>query len=532
LEVSAVTFTEHPKDSVRVPLLTMGGLVLMCENDQLESCRLRCWDATKPEEPLVEATGTRIEGQVVDRPVLRGAQLVVASTGERLTAFTVSDSPEKKGLALIGGYKIQEGYAGPMQLALGPDQQFWLASSAFRKFQVLNDSIRLDQNSTAPGIASQPLQIIGDQFFVARRPPYAEGVIVTQVDRERMAGSWRAVLGARLLAWTEARGGGLIAVSETGTVFTLTTSRLKQGGVELRSGLELEIPEGVTEPLDAVRLSDGRLALWCGGPQAKLWIINTVGQVESEHKLDASLNAPPVLLKGGLALPQTGRLKWLSLSREGPRVQDFMAPFVDGETVRWTFLTGLDDKEFVACDVNGRLSRMQIRQDDVVHLAEAAMFALPQRVDVPPVLVGTDLWIADVTGTLRRLDSRSFDVKGERRFNRPVIGLWADGNDRFAQLAGGALHCVTDAEGMPDRWTADLSGVDLLDAPVRSGDHLVWVGRDGTVLRIDGETGAVGGRARLPQSLSLGLTSVGGSLFASAADGAIYRVAAPGESQP
>ena len=185
LEVAAVTYSEHPSDSVKVPLLTMGGLALLCENDQLDSCRLRCWDATKPDAPLMEVGNpVRIEGQVVDRPVLRGSQLVVAATGERLNAFTVSDNPEKKGLAPNGIYKIQEGYAGPMELALGPDQQFWLASSAFRRFEVLNDTIRLDQDSTAPGIASQPLQIIGDQFFVGRHPPYAEAVIFTQVDRE------------------------------------------------------------------------------------------------------------------------------------------------------------------------------------------------------------------------------------------------------------------------------------------------------------------------------------------------------------
>ena len=39
-------------------------------------------------------------------------------------------------------------------------------SSAFRRFQVSNDSLRADQNTTAPGIASQPVQIVGEQFFV------------------------------------------------------------------------------------------------------------------------------------------------------------------------------------------------------------------------------------------------------------------------------------------------------------------------------------------------------------------------------
>ncbi len=533
LEVTSVTFTSHPARAVAVPLLTMGSLVLMCENDQLDSCRLRCWDASQPKEPLTEASNAvRIEGQVVDRPVLRGSQLVVVSTGERLNAYAVSDNPEKKGLAFIGLYKVQDGYAGPMQLALGPDQQFWLGSSAFRKFQVLNDSIRLDQNSTAPGISSQPLQIIGDQFFVGRRPPYAEGVVFTQVDRERMAGSWRTVLGARWLAWTEARTGGLIGVSETGSVFTLATPRLQQAGVELRAGVELDIPPDVIDPLNAARLSDGRLALWCGGSQSRLWLINAIGQVESEHKLDAPLTAAPVLLKGGLVLPQSGRLKWLSQSRDVPRVQDYAAPVVDGGQVRWAFLAGLDEKEFVTCDTAGRLSRMQIRQDDVVHLGEAAKFALPQPVDVPMVLVPGELWVADAGGTVRRLDSRSFDVKAERTFPSPVIGLWAVGPDRFVQLRSGKLHCLTEADGLPDRWSAEMGTAELLDAPVRRGEHLVWVSRGGAVFQLDAATGKETGRSQLPQPLSLGLISVGETLFASAADGAIYRVTPPPGANP
>lgn len=532
LEVSSVTFTSHPSHAVVVPLLTMGKLVLMCDNDQLQNCNLRSWNASEPESPLKQVDSKRVEGQVVDRPVLRGAQLVVASSGERLTAFTVSDNPEKPGLAFIGTYKIQEGYQGPMYLALGPDQQFWLESSEFRRFQVLNDNLRLDQNSTAPGIAAQPLQIVGDQFFVGRRPPYAEGVIFTQVDRERMAGSWRTVIGARTLAWTENRNGGLICASENGSLFSLSDSRLQQPGVELRSGIELEIPAGVTEPLGATRLHDGRLAVWCGGSQPRLWLINSSGQMESETKLTAGLLAAPVLLKGGLVLPQEGRLKWQSLSREVPRVQDFATPVVNGTGVRWAFLARLDDSEFVACDTEGRLSRMQIREDDVVHLAEAAKFTLPQPVDLPPALIDEELWLADSTGVVRCLDGRSFDVKAERTFPEPVLGLWSEGKDCFVQQHNGTLHCVTNAAELPDRWQVELPGVQLLGSPVRQGTSLIWASRDGTIVQLAADSGEELGRTRLPQSLTHGIISVGQNLYASANDGALYRVTPPQGDQP
>lgn len=532
LQVAAVTFTDHAAGAVTIPLIPMGRLALLCDNDRLESCRLRVWQTEQPMDTLIEANSARVTGQVLDRPVLRGAQLVVVATGERLHAFTVSDDPEKKGLSAISGYQVQGGYAGPMQLALGPDQQFWLASSAFRRFQVTNDSIRADPNSTAPGIASQPLQIIGEQFFVGRHPAYSSAVVFTQVDRERMAGSWRTVLGGRLLAWTEARTGGLIGVSDAGTVFLLNSARLQQGGMERRSGVSLEVPAEVTQPIGATRLADGRLAVWCGDPQPKLWLINVVGQIESEHKLDARLEAAPILMGSSLILPQPGRLKWFASARESSRVQDFVAAVAEGDLPRWEFLVPLDDQGFLACDSAGRLLRLQVRQDDVVHLAEAAQYQLPQPVDVPPSSHQGDLWIADAAGTVRRLDNRSFDVKAERTFAQPVVGLWGDAEATYVQEQDGTLHAMTGEKELPDRWTAALGTQRLLSAPVRIGDKLLWLTRQGAVLELEAATGKEISRTQGPQPFSLGPVMSAGSWSAAAHDGTIYRLAIPSEGQP
>src|SRR5262249_45696367 len=147
--------------------------------------------------------------------------------------------------------------------------------------------------------------------------------------------------------------------------------------------------------------------------------------------------------KQGLILPQPGRLKWQSSAKDGPRVQDFLAPVEEGAAPQWRYLTALDDQEFIVCDAAGRLSRMQIRQDDVVHLAEAAKFQLPQPVDVASVMHEGDLWIADASATLYRLDGRSFDVKGQRTFPTAIRGVWSDGQDQYVQLLDGTLHSLS-----------------------------------------------------------------------------------------
>ena len=56
--------------SVDAPLIEMGSLILLAENDRSDSCLLRVFRMGKPEEPIVQVETHGIEGQVRDTPVL------------------------------------------------------------------------------------------------------------------------------------------------------------------------------------------------------------------------------------------------------------------------------------------------------------------------------------------------------------------------------------------------------------------------------------------------------------------------------
>ena len=78
-----------------------------------------------------------------------GSLVVVELRRQTLTHVALDG--RKTIVARLGG--------GPNGAALGPDGQFWSAGSAFRRFEIVSDTIRMDSNSSAPGIASQPLQL-------------------------------------------------------------------------------------------------------------------------------------------------------------------------------------------------------------------------------------------------------------------------------------------------------------------------------------------------------------------------------------
>lgn len=529
LGAAAMTFTDHAAGAITAPPVSMGKLLLLCENDKVDSTKLRVFDAVKPAAPLAELSGARVAGAVRDAPVLRGNQLVVPSSNEHLAAYSVTDEAGRAGLAPVAQYRVKDGYGGAMFVALGPDRQFWSASSAFRRFEIGADSIRMDQNAQAQGIASQPLQLVGEQFFVGRKAPFHDAVVFSAVDRERMASPWRTVVGAEPLELTAARGaGGVILVNEAGQIVSLGPNRLKQGGVDLRAATELELPAELRRPLGVTRLHDERLAVTVNGESAQVMLVSGSGQVEATLKLAKgdTIEANPVLFDDGLVVPLSGRLKLMTLGTGKKSVQDWLAPVGDNAAARWKFLMRLDGNELVACDDAGQLTRIQLRATDVPHLAGASKLSLEQPVDVAPVVRGEMLFVAEATGEVKQLNARSFDVDGRRTFAAPVRGVWSVGELLLVWSGDNKLQAVEAGKELPERWSLSVEGHQPAGAPVAwSGS--IWVAcRSGLVLALDPASGKESRRVELPQVLSLGLRVIGNELFAIACDGTVYRIEA------
>ncbi len=554
LAAAATTFTDHSAGSLSAGPLALGKLFLLCENDRADSSNLRLWDAGNPKVPLIEMTAraVRVHGQVRESPVLRGSQLVVPSSGEELTAFSVTDEAGRAGLAPVGQYRVGEDAEKrraadpaqpaapenadrpaarlasrvPLYLALGADRQFWAASSAFRRFEIGADSIHMDSNSLALGIASQRLQLIGDQFYVGRKTPFHDAVVFSAIDRERMISPWRTMLGAQLLELIPARDGGAVGISEAGHIVVMGPERLRQGGFELKGVVELELPANVNRPLVTTTLHDGRMFFAAVGDISQLWIVGTGGQVDLNIRLGKgnSVQTAPVLLDEGLVVSLPGRLKLVAVAGAKKAIQDWLAPAGENPPLPWKFLVRLDGDKVLACNSGGMLSRVQVRTTEVPHLAEVAKVQLAHPVDVAPSLRGDALFVADASGTLQHLNWRTFDQEGKRLFAAPVRGLWSTSSSWLVWSGDGKLQSVSEGRDLPLRWSLELKGLEPAGPPMEEGDQLWIACRDGTVMAVDARSGNETRRLQIPQALTMGLKKLDGSLFAVACDGAMYRL--------
>lgn len=556
LAAAATTFTDHAAGSLSAPPLALGKLLLLCENDKSDSANLRLWDVSNPKAPLLELSSkaVRVRGQVRETPVLRGNQLVVPSSGEQLAAFSVTDEAGREGLAPVAQYRIREDEEiekrkaaaegakkddesallpaelptarVPLYVALGADRQFWAASSAFRRFEIGADAIHMDSNALALGIASQQLQLIGDQFYVGRKAPFHDAVVFSAIDRDRMVSPWRTVLGNRFLELSTARDGGAVGISEGGQIVSIGLDRLRQGGFDLRSSVDLELPGQLQQRLVTSSLHDGRMFLAASGNHTQLYVISQSGQIDYNGRLDRKdvVQAGAVLLDEGLVVPLSGRLKLIPLGSGRKAVQDWLAPVGDKPTLAWKFLTRLDADEVLACHSGGLLTRIQVRTTDVPHLADAAKIQLDHPVDIAPARRDDSILVAEADGSVRQLNWRTFDREGLRTMPSPVRGLWAVGSSWLIWSGDSKLQLVTEGRDLPVQWTFALKDLEPVGVPMEENNRLWIACRNGTVVVIDGKQGHEIGRRQIPQALTMGLKKLDGSLFAVACDGALYRL--------
>lgn len=529
LACQAVTFTDHAEGSVRVPLLAMGRLFLFAEHDQADSSRLRVYRQTDLSKPLVEEGSARIRGGVYDPPVLRGAQLVVPTQGERLAAFAVDDEPNRTALSPIGEYRVQDAYGGPLQVALGPDQQFWMSSTAFRRFELGTDSIKMDSRVAAVGITAQPLQAVAETFFVGRRQPASTAVTLSNIDREKLTGSWRTVVGGRPLATTVAENGNLIIASDAGAVFRLSAGRLQQPGIESRAFEELELPPNLDQPLIAARQHDGRIAIIANGAAPQWWIVEKTGALGKPQKLPENLLLPPVLLDVGWVLPRPTRLSVIPTS--ATKLDDWRAPADGDQTAKWTALLRLSGTELLLGESNGRWRRLQVRMGDIPHLAEAQAVDLPP-LKVPPRVAGDTMIALDEEGRLHRLDAQTLDDTAQRTVGDQVTGFELAGASHVLVWSPGALHGIPLAELQAEGWTLPLGGLHIVGTPLFEGDLASFATSSGVIVTVDWKAGREVRRETLPQSLSGHVLTLGQSHYAIAADGAVYRLQDGKEATP
>ncbi len=525
-ECQKVSALGHRPGTIGIPIIPMGKLLLVCENDRTNTALLHVLDGNGENASLKELEQFRIKGHVKSIPALRGKQLFFPTVPERITAFTVTDEEGKRKLTEIASYQLQSPLSCQVFLSAGSGGQLWMSSSALRKFTLVNSGIKLDENKIADGLGSQPMQLIGNNLYLARRLLSSNSVIFSIANRDKMSSSWKSILGTDILATYSSGKNGLVSVTSDGDVFRIRnidfepdSSKFKQKTIT-----QLKLPEGLSQPLKTALLSGGKIAVYCGSPKPTLWILNEFGQLEQTIDLKTPLDTMPIILGDGIALPFQNKIAVFRKGRGLNTVQEFVLPDQDGVKVKWKQLVTTAKDQCIAITSNGQIIPLQYRTTPVRHLAPLSMNDIKQPIDFKAAVGKNTIAVADASGLLQLLDPKSAQQKAKLQLPSPATNdLWIKEGVLFVETKQN-LSCFDLNSGLKKLWDLKIPNSSLAGSPKIIENKLFLSLQNGSLLTVDSKTGKVQKEIKTPLPNRGSIVNLEKIILVPTVDGCLYRI--------
>ena len=530
LACAAVSYFAQKSQSVSAPLISMGVYAAFVENHSETSSTLHLVKRDGDKPGLVEAARGPIAGMVIDdAAVIRGRDLFVPSTVERVSAFSVSNSPDEPALTTGPTYQVQGAKGSPIYLTAGPEGQVWMSSSALRRLQLNSGTIQVDPKVAAIGISSQPNQHQGSLLFNARRRPFTDAVTLTQTERDTLDSEWQVMAGAKILAVAtfEGEAPALLAVNEGGATFRVTAAELTQPGFHTAAAIRLPLNDETVLPLLACPLPDTQIAVVCGDPEPRIWVINRLGQIERQGTLPANPQASPVALGKRIVVPLAGKLHVARAGQADSVIQDFQFPSGEAPPT-WKQVLAADDKTVIGLTESGELLQVRLEANPKPHLAEVARQPLPGPVVGKLAMNQGQFAVACSTGDVFLFDAAKFEPLGKRKLETPATGAaYATPAGVLVETGDEDLHCLKADATLTSQWQIKLSGSHLAGQPAVIDGALVLAFESGQILRVKPDTGEQLSEQWASGSLDSGPLLLGTQSFVQTWDGSLIPLTTP-----
>lgn len=525
LSCIAVSQIPHKAGSVKAPMLAAGKYFLMCDNVSAEKARIQTLNIDDSGVLKVETTDP-IDGQINDPCLLRGYDLFVPSTPQRVTAFRVAEEVGQPPLSRVGANQLEDGVQTQMFLLAGPSAQLWLAGRDLRKFQTRTNTILLDSGITAEGIHLQPIQFVDEAVFLTTRNPQSSSVFFTRANREEMKGTWRTVLGSKLVAVGPAAGGdAVLAIADYGEAYRVPMAEIAKGGFQLESTSRFRLPDRLTSSVGGVVLKDGRVAAWCGAPEPSMWTFTPTGQLERIWILPDGPQLPPVALDGGVVFAMPGRLH-ISATAGGRAAEDYRAAQTQEKQQPWKSLTAISPTQVLAVNADNQFVRVEFRATPRPQLAELSVTNVPYVIELAPAVSGEFLFLATTEGKLVMMEAATLEVMAEVDLGViPSAVPKVAGSLVFVELANKEVRVFQIADGLPPTASFPLDGHALAGDPLLLSDKSYLIARtDGALIRLNADGTVSDSVVQLGQSIQQGPLNMNGQIIVIGKDGSLYQL--------
>ncbi|MFO0061338.1 MAG: PQQ-binding-like beta-propeller repeat protein [Planctomyces sp.] len=514
----------HGPGSVRVPIASAGRYFLMCDNQTTAKARIQTLQLESSGQ-LTEIAENPVDGQVQDPMLLRGYELFVPSTPQRVTAFRVSDEPGQPPLSLVGANQLEEGLQTRMFLMAGPGGQVWLGGRDLRKFRTLANGVELDSGLTAEGVHTQPIRLLEDSAFLTTRTSVSDSTFFTRADREQMQGIWRTAIGSRIVAAAPSAGGeSFLAITDYGESYRIPFAQLKQQNFLLESVSRFRLPDKLASTINGFVLNDGRPAAWGGLPEPAMWTFTTTGQLEQRWELPGAPEVPPVAINAGAVFAIPGKLHLTGLSGER-KAEDYLSAQTQDRQQPWKALVAVSGTEVVALNAANQFIRVEYRDTPRPQLAELTVAPFPHAVEVAPAAANGFLFVATTDGKLMMLQASNLEILATAELGGvPSATPKVAGQVVIVEVAGQAAKVFRVQGGLAPAAELQLGGFGIAGNPLVVEDGVLVARTDGMLTKLDAAGVPTGATMSIGQAVQSGLARFGNQIVITGMDGSFYAI--------
>ncbi len=526
-----VTFTGHAASTISAPPALVLNKLALAENDGAQSSRLRVFSLDREGLVEKEVAAARLEGLVLQQPVVSGRRFVVNTDRGTLAVYDVNPSAEGEALTQLAS-QTERASQSFLRYAALDDRNIWYASRDLSKLvvaptgnrvvvQEISDDYR---GSTFAG----PLVVRDGVLLHARQRGNTAALTITATTTSNGKTVWETDLASP-------PAGGVIASQQPvslalagsdGSVYLFDRDAIKS------RVLNKALP-GPSEPIPPLKsglaLSDGAAVFASTGSQRALRLNPGEAKPLSIVDLPGPLACPPAALgRGWLAPLALGQVQYLDSATGKELAGGFQPPLppgakktwlpvapIEGEVPQFVISDGLEKIYLVELDANGAFLA-------AVQEAEVGTASLATRL----VAMGDRVFAGSNDGRLVSFALPTLQSAERVELQSKVAwGPYIAGDLLLVATESGQLFGVG-ADGQKV-WQRDSPADDYVGEPLVVGGEIVLTFASGQLVSLSAADGSTSGIADAKQPFVGGAQLLEQKFVVATQDGSILVINTP-----
>lgn len=537
---SMVMHVGHESGEIHVSPYLVGAYLVIPKDSSLDSSTILVYEATNS-GAAVEARQSNLEtrGHVYHPPAAAGKLIVVSTDRGGHYVYDVKPANAQEPLTSItqlAGTATQT--TVPYTLLRGAE--FWSAGQGLIKYEIQPTSDQVAQRWARNNEDTyvQPLRIVGDVMFAARRRANFPGDAITASSVSTGETIWESHLAVPLVDRPWLTGdGSLAAVSAAGEMYTVPAS----GGTSGPAAGPLVLAPASSAPLAQMISPMARLQTLSatesvvaetGTTESLVWTAARNGLKWT--RLPGTSAAPPLSFRGGLLVPATDGRVYLVQAEDGKHVMDPFQPKIAADTTYdWIGSANVAGDDVLLYDGNNQLYRVGVKSEPKEHLDALANVETSVRFQKPFARLTSFACSVNEAGALVPIGLADGAIRVGEPLNvggKVTWGPQVAGDLAVFGTASGQILALDDSGNLA--WPAEqTTGENNLvaspvGAPLADGSGC-WISeKSGQIVHVS-STGAIDQRIDVGRPLASGPLEWNGNFVVAGADGTLLMVKKP-----